>query len=614
MKNIRFFQSIQSRLVIIYVLLILIAMQLFSVYFNQTLESYFKNDFLDSNNKMAYLVAQFVGEHLAPSADSSKIPNDKKEYEGLNQFVNNLFAVGSSAEIQVIDADGIVRSTTDPTHESLVSQKNTQTEVTRALQGVKENQRIFTDPNGGRKLVIAKPIGSGVRPIGAVYIVASMENMYGTINKINQILITGTLIALGLTAFLGIILSSTITRPIQEITRQATAIAEGNFSDFQVKVHGRDEISQLARTFNEMMNRLKDALSLNEEEKEKLASILTNMNEGVIAADESGRIILMNVRAQQMLHVDQLDGNTQMSQVLSMTNDQIMAFTQSINPIATIELEDKDEEEHRALRITFTPIQRRPGGSSGTIAVLQDVTEQEKLEHARRDFVANVSHELRTPLTTIKSYLEALSDGAVEEPDLAHRFIGVMRNESERMIRLVSDLLHLSRLDSNKFQIVKEQTDIAQMLDDVVDRFSFQLKQRQIQIYSKVDPALTMVMLDQDKIDQVLDNLISNAIKYTGDTGSISIHAQHRNKDWLEISVQDTGIGIPKKDISHIFDRFYRVDKARSRNMGGTGLGLSIAREIVKAHGGSINLESELNKGTKVTFTLPLRQESGDVQ
>jgi two-component system sensor histidine kinase VicK len=180
------------------------------------------------------------------------------------------------------------------------------------------------------------------------------------------------------------------------------------------------------------------------------------------------------------------------------------------------------------------------------------------------------------------------------------------------MIRLVTDLLHLSRLDSNQARISKESTRIADMLEEVADRFSFQLQQRGIRIVIRIEPGLSRIMLDRDKIDQVLDNLVSNAIKYTADEGSIEIVAQPLNREFLEIMVQDTGVGIPKKDLDRIFERFYRVDKARSRNMGGTGLGLSIAREIIKAHGGTITLDSEYGQGTRVSFTLPIQTEESE--
>jgi two-component system sensor histidine kinase VicK len=604
--GIRFFQSIQAKLIIIYVLLILIAMQLIGVYFYRTLESYFKSDFLNSRETEATLLTSFVEDHLLGIANQEgKNQEEKNTYTDLNNIVSNLFAI-SNAEIQIIDANGMIIITSDPNHQAIVGQKNPQTEVTRALEGI-SNQRMFTDTDNYRKIAIAKPIGSG--RLGAVYIVVSMEELYNTISSINQILISGTLIATGLTAVLGVMLSSTITSPIKEITKQVTAVAEGNF-DEQVKVHGKDEIGQLGNTFNFMINRLKDAVSLNEEEKEKLASILTNMNDGVIATDNQGKVIILNRRAKQILQLSDEEAlGKNISLLLDIPQEIIDDNTAGENRATLLDIEHPDEEEQLSVRVTFTPIHRRVGGVTGTIAVLQDVTEQEKLEQARREFVANVSHELRTPLTTIKSYLEALDDGALEEPQLAQRFIGVTRSETERMIRLVTDLLHLSRLDSKQAMMSKETTRVSEMLEEVADRFSFQLRQRNIRIEIRVESGMPSILLDRDKIDQVLDNLVSNAIKYTGDEGTIRIIARRIDKGQIEISVQDTGIGIPKKDLARIFERFYRVDKARSRNMGGTGLGLSIAREIVKAHGGTIALESELGQGTKVTFTLPMQVE-----
>ncbi|SDO53403.1 two-component system, OmpR family, sensor histidine kinase VicK [Paenibacillus sp. yr247] len=608
MKGIRFFQSIQAKLIIVYVLLILIAMQLIGVYFYKTVETYFKNDFLASRNSQVTLLAGFVGSYLTGDQDSKNAAEGKKTYADLNEFVSNLFSI-NNAEIQIIDANGNVISTSVSNH---LKQKNTQPEVIRALQGIKDNQRIFTDEDGYRKVIIAKPVGSGARVLGAVYIIASMEDVYKTIRSINRILISGTLIALGLTAILGVLLTSTITNPIKEITRQATAVAEGNF-DQQVIIQGTDEIGQLGQTFNFMMNRLKEALYLNEEEKEKLASILTNMNDGVIATDDKGHVIVLNRRAKQILQTEEETTlGLEISEVLGIPMDTIRGFIQGHVNTTLLDIELPDDDEQLSVRITFTPIHRRGEGQNGIIAVLQDVTDQEKLEQARREFVANVSHELRTPLTTIKSYLEALDDGAIEEPQLASRFISVTRSETERMIRLVTDLLHLSRLDSKQSMMSKSTTLVSEMLEEVADRFSFQLQQRKIEIVIQVEQGVTSLLLDRDKIDQVLDNLVSNAIKYTGDEGAIRLEARKIEKDVLEISVQDNGIGIPKKDLSRIFDRFYRVDKARSRNMGGTGLGLSIAREIVKAHGGSISLESELGQGTRVIFTLPIQQEEED--
>lgn len=602
MKGIRFFQSIQVKLIIIYVLLILVAMQLIGVYFVRTLEGYFKHDFSDSRSKQAYLLAEYVEPYLS-ALQEGKLNDNNKNYSDLNDVVNNLFAL-SNMEIQVIDANGVVLSTSS-VHQDKVGKKNPQKEVSLALQGIRDNERIFTDVDGIRKMVLARPIGSGTKVIGAVYIVASMEDLYETVNLINRIFISGTLIALVLTAVLGVFLANTITNPIKEITKQVTRVAEGNFNQ-HVVVLGQDEIGQLGQTFNFMIDRLKEALSLNEEEKEKLSSILLNMSDGVIATDNQGQVILMNHRAAQMLQLEDHEiASKNISEILQLPLEEVAASSLEENK-TMMHMVQGENDEDLSVRVSFSPIRRSDKGVTGTIAVLQDVTEQEKLEISRREFVANVSHELRTPLTTIKSYLEALDDGALEDPELAQRFISVTRTEAERMIRLVNDLLHLSRLDSRQEVLMREKIDVYEMLEDVADRFSFQMLQKKIHIELEVTPDVGQVNMDRDQIDQVLDNLMSNAIKHTPESGRISIYARHRDEQQLEISIQDTGVGISKKDLGRIFERFYRVDKARSRGMGGTGLGLSIAREIIKAHGGTIRVDSEVNSGTLVTFSIPL--------
>jgi two-component system, OmpR family, sensor histidine kinase VicK len=611
MKGIRFFRTIQVKLIIMYVLLILFAMQLIGLYFMKTMESSFKSNFSDALDKQSILFAQYVESYLTPAQDSTIADNKAADGNNLTDFVGSWNKV-INADIQVINADGIVLASSQPNAQAIVGQKNTQPVVSRALQNItgSDNDSIMIDTDGKRKKFIARPIGSGGKVIGVVYIVASMEDTYATIKRIDGIFWSGTLIALALTALLGVILSHTITSPIKEITKQVTSVAEGSF-DRQLKVLGQDEIGQLSLAFNDMTNRLKEALSLNEEERDKLASILANMSDGVIATDNEGRVIVINQRAKQMLQLEEHTEGMALAQILGLPQEMALPRMLAETNTKLIEVPFPDHVD-LSVRVSFTPIQRREKGVTGTIVVLQDVTEQEQLDQARRDFVANVSHELRTPLTTIKSYLEALEDGAIEEPQLAQRFVGVTRSETERMIRLVTDLLHLSRLDSKEAKLAKEWTSVSDMLEEVADRFSFQLLQRNTEIALDVQQDMPKVLIDRDKIDQVLDNLVSNAIKYTGDEGQIELGARRNGQGELEIFVKDNGIGIPKKDLSRIFERFYRVDKARSRNMGGTGLGLSIAQEIIKAHGGDILLESEYNQGTKVTFTLPCKLEGSE--
>jgi len=606
MRRTSIYQTIQFKIIVIFMLLILFAMQLIGVYFLRTLENSFLSNFSESLRNQAAILANYVEPYLAPGSD---VLNDQQIQQELDAIINNLNTI-SGAEIQVIDATGIVVSASSQLPRSIIGQRNSQTEVTRALQGIRLNEKEIIDSSGTRKKTIAIRVGDGGQVVGAVYMVASMEEQFETINNISGFFMYGTLIALVMTVVLSIILSNTITKPIKEITKQATEMAEGNFSR-NVVVQSHDEIGQLGEAFNYMSSRLREALASNEEEKDRLASILSNMSDGVIATDDTGKVIVMNRRAQQILAVpyEQAMGHS-ISEVLGIDPGELERKASGSDRSLLLQREGGDGEEIK-VKVSFSTIRRRGQDMTGLIAVLHDVTEEEKVESSRREFVANVSHELRTPLTTIKSYLEALEDGALEDPELARRFIGVTRTESERMIRLVTDLLHLSRFDSHQAIMMREPVEIETMLEEVVDRFSFQLQQRDISIGLHVEQDIPKVSCDPDQIDQVLDNLISNAIKYSHAGGRIDVEARQRDEEYVEISVKDTGIGIPAKHLDRIFDRFYRVDKARSRNMGGTGLGLSIAREIIRAHGGTIHLDSEMNKGTQVVFTLPLHHEEG---
>ncbi|GAB7388523.1 cell wall metabolism sensor histidine kinase WalK [Bacillaceae bacterium] len=601
----RFFQTVQFKVVIIYILLILIAIQLIAAYFIRAVEAYYVNNFTHTLNTQAKLLAVNLERYLDDHREKSESKKETEIKKDIDYLVENLFALNGT-EVQVVDQNGIVISATE-NGEGVVGQKNVKTEVNLALNGTR-GETVRVDPQSGQRLkILVVPITKGNKVLGAVYLEASMEEMYQTIAQINRIFASATLLALLLTAGLGVILARTITTPVKEITKQAAAMAEGDFNR-RVKIYGEDEIGRLGAAFNHLTLRLKEALSQNEEEKEKLASILSNMSDGVIATDYGGRVILMNQRAEQMLGQEEeyALGKT-LYEVLNLPEEE---WRTSLKEEGTLLLEAPvTTEQTYLLRVTFSPLQGQGENGNGIIAVLQDVTEQEKLENERKEFVANVSHELRTPLTTLKSYLEALLDGAIKDEQIAPRFLKVAMNETERMIRLVNDLLHLSRIDSKALQLNRTPTDMGQLVHEIVDRFSVQFMQRKLSLHVDAAPGLPPVAVDRDGIHQVLDNLLSNAIKYSNEGGRIRIEVKVEQDEWLSVTVADTGQGIPKRDLPRVFDRFYRVDKARSRHMGGTGLGLSIAREIVKLHGGTIFLESEVGKGTRVTFRLPLMKE-----
>ncbi len=602
----KLFKTIQWKLVVMYMLLILMAMQFIGAYFAREVESYYTNNFNETLNAQASLLATHLGKYLSSSLDEKHNPDSLKT--DIDNLIHNL--VGLKANVRVIDQNGSIISTTED-NQGIIGQKTSQSEVTIALMGTR-NEALRIDPQTGHRVkMLVVPVKKGNVVYGVVYMVASMEDMYTTIGKITNILAAGTGFALFLTAGLGVLLARTITTPVKEMTRQAKAVANGDF-DRTVQVYSGDEIGQLGMAFNYMTTRLKEAILVQEEEREKLSQVLANMSDGVIATDREGRIILMNRSAEEMLEVKSVEvlsqGKTLYDVLRLPPEEEMPLFAESDPLLLEMMLANR---ETILLRVTFTPLQQDSGKKGGLIAVLQDVTEQARLEQQRREFVANVSHELRTPLTTIKSYVEALLDGANQDPEISQRFLGVTMNETERMIRLVNDLLQLSRFDSQGVPIKPKAFDLAQLLHYAADRFSMQAEQQGIKLMVEIPEVLPEVFADQDTITQVLDNLISNAIKYTTSGGSVTIQAKANNEARrVNVWIVDTGIGIPKRDLRRIFERFYRVDKARSRSQGGTGLGLAIARELVQAHGAEIEISSELNEGTTVAFWLPFADRS----
>lgn len=600
----KFFKSVQWKVVVIYLLLILVAMQVIGAYFIREVENYYINNFTETLNTQSNLLAVNLQRYLDIEMENQQDDLEESRTSDINYLVNNLLALRGT-DVQVIDRNGVVLTTTEE-EKVIIGQKNTREEVNLALLGTRYEATQIQPQTGQLVRVLAIPIKSGIRTIGALYMVASMEEMYETMRRINSILLTATVISLIMTGSLGILLARTITTPVKEITRQASAMAEGDFNR-RVKVYSKDEIGQLAEAFNYLTKRLREALAQNEEEKQKLSSILSNMSDGVIATDKEGRVILINARAREMLSVEEeaVLGTT-IYDVLQLPQDEdnILLLFKGIGSVLVL---PPGDEDRRILKATFRQLKKDEQMSKGIIAVLQDVTEQEILEKQRKEFVANVSHELRTPLTTLKSYLEALEDGAIHDTEVAPRFINVTLNETDRMIRLVNDLLHLSRLDSRQSAMRRRNMEIPDLILHALERFSVQFQQKGLEVKLELEEKLPTVYADPDSLAQVMDNLLSNAVKYSYRETSLSIRAfVIKEKKMMAIEIGDEGVGIPKRDLTQIFERFYRVDKARSREMGGTGLGLSIAQEIIFAHQGDISIESEINQGTKVTFTLPL--------
>lgn len=628
MKKVRFFQSIHLKFVLIYVLLILIAMQIIGVYFVRQLEKELVNNFTNSLTERVGLLAYNIEQELEKTRNDTS-PTLEEDLEVVLRDFASMQGISSKdiLEVRVIDPNRRIIGTSNPNPEQIVGKKINDLAVTNALLAGTSSNKVYRK-SGDRIRVLTVPIrlqddvggNASTNPdnreslqseqeiLGAVYLIATMEPVYEQMRKINSIFASGTVISLVITALLGVFLAQTITRPMSEMRKQALEMAKGNFSR-KAKVYGYDEIGQLALTFNNLTRKLQEAQATTEGERRKLSSVLAHMTDGVIATDRKGRVILINDPAASMLNVSR---ETVLSEpiVTLLGLDETHTFESLLANQDSLILDFSTKTEPFILRATVSAIQKETGFINGIIIVLHDITEQEKIDQDRREFVANVSHELRTPLTTMRSYLDALAEGAWQDKEIAPSFLHVTQTETERMIRLVNDLLQLSKLDSEDYRFSRDPVNFVKFYHYIIDRFEMTIEQGITFVRELPDEAI-YVAVDQDKITQVLDNIISNAIKYSPEGGTITFSIEQHTHE-IVVSIKDQGMGIPKSNLSKIFERFYRVDKARTRKLGGTGLGLAIAKEIIEAHDGRIWAESKEGVGTSIYFTLPIESENDE--
>ncbi|MFS0690557.1 cell wall metabolism sensor histidine kinase WalK [Sporosarcina sp. 179-K 8C2 HS] len=603
MQKVGFFRSIHVKFVLIYIMLILVAMQIIGLYFARELEQTLKDNFTTSVRDRMNLVEFSVREEMIKDRSTTDDPS-------LEQSLWNVLSGFNSEdinEIRVIDAKYRILATSELGNQSLVGQRSMEDSVRRSISSETVYENINYDPTKReRVMVLVTPIkNNNLEVVGTLYVTANIEKVFKQINEINQILAGGVAVSLTITIIIGIFIARTFTRPISDMRRQAQAMAQGNFSR-KVHVYGNDEMGQLAIAFNHLTNQLQESQSTTESEQRKLASVLENMTDGVISTDRKGRVSLINDSALMMLRMTRdLVLNRPIASILGL--EQEYTFEDLIQVKDSIALDFSTEKVPYILRATFSVTQRETGFVNGLIVVLHDNTEQEKIDMERREFVSNVSHELRTPLTTMRSYLDALAEGAWKNEEIAPSFLRVTQTETERMIRLVNDLLKLSRMDSKEYELNTEWVEFNHFFNSIIERFEFS-KSQNVHFKRLLPSEDLFVEIDTDKMTQVIDNIISNALKYSPDGGDVRFGVT-TSGTFIKVMISDDGMGIPQANVNRIFDRFYRADRARSRAMGGTGLGLAIAKEMIIAHGGEIWAESEEGKGTTIFFTLPFEQQ-----
>lgn len=463
---------------------------------------------------------------------------------------------------------------------------------------------MITAMNGdvGQKITALSPYFDVAIPLDGGSFVFAVVDDKRELNDLTwtmfTILIRSLMFGLAVAIMLSFILAKTITTPVQNLTKMATRIAKGDFSQ-RPQVDSADEIGTLTRTFNGMAQVLESTLSEVNGERNKLNTLFVHMADGVVAFDKNGRILQINPAAQQMLGLE-FDPHLTYAQVfpnLNIDDSDLGADGKYI--------EIDYAANKRILKIFLAMFGAADDEYSGIMAVLHDITEQTKLDSSRREFVANVSHELRTPLTNVKGYTETLIDADSElDAETRRKFLQVVYNETDRMTHIVKDLLTLSQLDHGRMAMEMTDLPVKMIVSNITSAMMIEAKNQQIALTASFDDPLPNIIADRARMEQVITNIISNAVKYNKPGGSVAVTVRWEEPD-VVIRVRDTGLGIPAEDLPRLFERFYRVDKARSREKGGTGLGLAIAKEIVEHHNGTIEVESQLDVGTTVTIRIP---------
>lgn len=607
-------RSIQARMVIAFLLLIFLAMQFIGAFLLRDLESYYLNTGLQQRLGDAGQLAREAAQFFAAGPD-------QLDRRGLEQLMAG--KQGANLLAVVLDRQGIVLAATDFT---LVGQRFVLDVVLDVLETAAESSGTRPVPGSDEIRVFgAAPIAVDDTIVGLAYVEGDLTGVYETLAQVRQRLWTATSVALLVTGVLVFFVARTITGPIQTITQRAAAMAAGRF-DQPIEIRSQDEVGRLAGMFNHMAERLRDTLTEMADEKRKVEAIVSHMADGVLAVDAEGRLLFINPAARAMLAVAEPE-----EALIGRHPKEIWADLPIGDTLARVLAGDDsdqwpsatDEGLHltlgdRVLRASVAPIRRTEGtpgtGGQGTtvgaVWVMHDVTEFAELDRMRKEFVANVSHELRTPLTTIKSYVETLLHEDMPDGEMQRQFLRVVDAEADRMSRLVQDLLQLSQLDYRRVQWDLEYIRLSELVDQAYRKLQAQAEAKDLRWEHRHPDDEPLVYVDPDRIQQVILNLLSNAIEFTPPGGSITVTVG-RDKGHLRVAVSDTGIGIPAEDLPRIFDRFYRVDKARARTLGGTGLGLAIAREIIAAHGGQMGIESVEGQGTTVWFTVPHGEEAG---
>ncbi len=579
-------RSLRTKMVMIMVLLILALMTVVGSFLINGVGNYYIEDFYV---QMEQTFSQDFISQLQALAATDDGPGQMKQ---LLMSRSELGIDLSRRNVYILDSQGQVLDSSNQSSSVSITSN-----ILQAMNG-EVGQSVSIASN---IMDLAVPIQGGSEDY-IVYVLDNKDTVNALTSRLFSIILQSLVLGLGICVVLAFLLAQILITPIRALTTGTRQVAAGEFSQ-SLDVTSRDEIGMLTRNFNHMSQVLQSTISQVENERNKLSTLFLHMTDGVVAFGPTGQVIHHNPAASRML-----------SRSLSSEDsfDGIFGQEASFEKLLTLKrseyLECQKRVGDRELELFMAPFSADKTGG-GVMVVIHDVTEQRKSEQTRREFVANVSHELRTPLTNVKSYAETLLDAGDDlPPELKKNFLSVIVSEADRMTRIVKDLLTLTKFDYGKMEMNITRFPFAEAVKNVHQAVALDAKNHRHTLTLTCPADLPAIHGDRERIEQVIMNIVSNAIKYTADGGQIDITAGTRG-DQVFVNVTDNGIGIPEKDLPRLFERFYRVDKARSRESGGTGLGLSIAKEILTQHQGDIQIESVYGQGTSVTITLPAARE-----
>ncbi|HOW43493.1 MAG TPA: ATP-binding protein [Candidatus Omnitrophota bacterium] len=585
--------SFRLKLIFSYIFVILVSFGFIAFFLDNNLE---KNSL---QNIQSSLVTQA---HLI----ENQIPLEYLKQEDIPYLESLVKALSARtrSRITIINNKGTVLADSDKSQAEIPQMETHlyRAEIKAALTGAIGIESRYSSTLKMDMLYVALPVTDRNEVVGVVRLALPLESVQKTLFATRRVVLIGLILAVVLAFILGSIVAGRTIGPINRMIQVARKFSEGEFSR-KINQASKDEIGELAATLNKMAADIEDKIREIKSQNQKLSAIFNSMIEGIIVVDRSSCIISINPAIEKIFLVSKKETEGKVFLEAIRNND----IFDIINRVFSERKPQSAEISlilpvQRIFEVNATPIFDN-NSASGCLIVIHDITEMRRLETVRSDFVANVSHELKTPLTSIKGFVETLLEGALEDKENNLNFLKIIQDHAERLNGLVDDLLSLSHLESKEITLNKKSFNLRQQLEGVISGFKSQLKKKNIEIKNELPDSISVVA-DKERLEHVFINLLDNAIKFNKERGAIRIYSQEEDGG-IKVIVDDSGIGIPEKDISRIFERFYRVDKARSRELGGTGLGLSIVKHIVELHGGSVGVESAEGFGSKFWFILP---------